>query len=68
VLEYDHAAVVDAITNRNQKLLLLWRTYEEIEAFQGALGGFKIGKIIRESNQAAHELAKLAKYSVFNSF
>jgi hypothetical protein len=42
--------------------------YEGIEAFEGTVDSFKVGKIIRESNHAAHELSKLSKCFVFNSF
>ena len=66
-LESDNAAVVDAIKNRNQKLSALWHFYEDIESFEGKFGSFKVNKISRESNQAAHVLTKLAKSSMFNS-
>jgi hypothetical protein len=45
-----------------------WKPMSKSEPWKPIMTGFKIDKIRRESNQAAHELAKLAKYFVFNSF
>jgi hypothetical protein len=64
VLESDNVGVVDAIKRRNQKLSTLRRTYDEIEISEARFGNFKvINNIRRESNQEAHDLAKLARLS-----
>jgi hypothetical protein len=55
--------VVDAIKIRNQILSTLQRTKDETGISEARFGNFKVNNIRRESNQAAHDLAKLARLS-----
>uniref|UniRef100_A0ACD5XW94 Uncharacterized protein n=1 Tax=Avena sativa TaxID=4498 RepID=A0ACD5XW94_AVESA len=63
ILESDNSVVVEAIKRRNQGLSRLWNLYEQIKNIQDICLDFEVVKIRRESNQVAHMLANVARFS-----
>uniref|UniRef100_A0ACD5Y891 Uncharacterized protein n=1 Tax=Avena sativa TaxID=4498 RepID=A0ACD5Y891_AVESA len=63
ILESDNSVVVEAIKRRNQGLSRLWNLYEQIKNIQDFCLDFEVVKIGRESNQVAHMLADVARFS-----
>jgi ribonuclease HI len=63
ILESDNSVVVKSIKRRNQGHSRLWKLYEDIKTIQDSCLHFQAVKIGRESNQAAHLLADVARFS-----
>lgn len=64
----DSSAAVEVIRKKDQNLSSLWHTDGEINILESTLDRFEVSKIGRECNQAAHELAELARVSAVNNF
>jgi ribonuclease HI len=63
VLKSDSSVIVNAIIRRDQGHSRVWRIYEDIKTVQDSCLRFEIVKIGRESNNAAHMLADLARFA-----
>lgn len=64
----DSSAVVDALSAGHQPYGAAAAIYEDCFSLLDDLVQFDIGHCLRDSNKVAHELARVAKYQLFNSW
>lgn len=64
----DSSAVVDALSAGHQPYGAAAAIYEDCFSLLDDLLQFHIGHCLRDSNKVAHELARVAKYQLYNSW